>query len=59
MGLWPTRANESRCHPEQSEGPAVPDRNGLMQILRCAQNDRLSGEGEAPAFRSPSIRITR
>ena len=39
MGLRPTRVNESRCHPERSEGSAVPVRGELMQILRCAQND--------------------
>ena len=32
----------SRCHPERSEGSAVPVRSELMQILRFAQNDRLS-----------------
>jgi hypothetical protein len=30
-----------------SEGSAVPVRSELMQILRCAQNDRLSGEAKA------------
>jgi len=32
------------CHPERSEGSAVPVRGELMHILRFAQNDRLSGE---------------
>ena len=44
MGLRPTRVNESRCHPERSEGSVVPFRGELMQIIRFAQNDRLSGE---------------
>jgi len=50
MGLHPIRVNESRCHPERSEGSAVPDRGELMQILRFAQTHRLSGESVA-AFR--------
>jgi len=32
------------CHPERSGGSAVPVRGELTQILRFAQNDRLSGE---------------
>ena len=37
--------SEGGCHPERSEGSAVPVRGELMQILRFAQNDRLpSGE---------------
>ena len=44
MGLWPTRGNESGCHPERSEGSAVPVRDEQLQILRFAQNDRLSTE---------------
>jgi len=44
MDLRPTQEDESRCHPERSEGSAVPDRGELMQILRFAQNDRLSRE---------------
>jgi O-antigen/teichoic acid export membrane protein len=44
MGRSPTRADESPCHPEPSEGSAVPVRGEPMQILRFAQNDRFSGE---------------
>jgi hypothetical protein len=44
MGLRPTHGEESRCHPERSEESAVPVRGELMQILRFAQNDRLSRE---------------
>ena len=42
MGLPPARADESRCHPERCEGSAVPVRNEPTQILRFAQNDKLS-----------------
>ena len=49
MGLWPTRGDESRCHPEPvrfaqgklREGSAVPVRGELMQILRFTQNDKV------------------
>jgi hypothetical protein len=44
MDLRPTHGNENHCHPERSEGSAVPARVELMQILRFAQNDRLSKE---------------
>jgi len=43
MGLRHTRVNESRCHPERSEGSAVPVRRELMQILRFAQNGMVRG----------------
>jgi hypothetical protein len=47
MGLRPTLGDESRSHPDpersEGEGPAVPVRGELIQIVRCAQNDRLSG----------------
>ena len=50
--LRPAHGDESGCHPEpvrfaQSklrEGYAVPTRGELIQILRFAQNDRLSRE---------------
>ncbi|SPE34345.1 hypothetical protein SBA2_90009 [Acidobacteriia bacterium SbA2] len=44
MDLRPTYGDESGCHPERSEGSAVLVRGELMQILRFAQNDRLSRE---------------
>jgi len=44
MGLGLARGDESACHPERSEGSAVPVHCELMQILRFAQNDRLSTE---------------
>ena len=50
MGLLPTGGDERRCHPERSEGSAVPVRNELMQILRSTQNDRLSGESNFPSL---------
>jgi len=39
MGLRPTRGDESRCHPERSEGSAGAVRCELMQMLRFAQYD--------------------
>ena len=43
MDLRPTHGDESACHPERSEGSAVPVRCERMQILRFAQNDSGSG----------------
>ena len=50
MGLWPNRGDERRCHPEPF-AVTLSEAKGLqfhseakMQILRFAQNDRLSGE---------------
>jgi len=53
-GPRPTHANESGCHPERSEGSAVPIRRELMQILRFAQNDRLS-KARSEKSRSASL----
>jgi len=47
MGLRPTQGDESRSHTDRAaagEVSAVPERGELMQILRYAQNDRLSRE---------------
>jgi len=54
MGRRPTRGDESQYHPERSEGSAGPVQNGLMQILRCAQNDRLSGAARDEESRAAS-----
>ena len=50
MGLRPTQGDESRSHTDRAaagEVSAVPERGELMQILRYAQNDRLSREQSA------------
>ena len=53
MGLRPAPANESACHPERSEGSAVPARSEPMQILRFAQNDRCLFDFRISSFDFP------
>jgi hypothetical protein len=58
MGLPPNQKDESGCHPERSEGSAFALQfrdYEQLQILRCAQNDRLSRERSEG---SPQFEVT-